>query len=99
MKKLITFLSIVLLISCIGYSQDGYTRIYCKPDLEKCIENLENLEAWVDSDYKNGKINGELRDEYMVVISNTIQSIGMVIDDKGQCDLSQNKEKLKYTSK
>ena len=94
MKKL--FISIGILISCTMYSQ---TRIYCKPDLEKCIENLENLETWVDSDYKNGKITGELRDEYMVVISNTIQSIGMVIDDKGQCDLSQDKEKLKYTSK
>ena len=94
MKKLL--ISIGVLISCVGYSQ---ATIYCKPDLEKCISNLENLEKWIKDDYENKKITGILYDEYHVVILNTIQSISMVIEDRGQCDTTNVKETLTYTSK
>ncbi len=94
MKKIL--ISIGILISCAGYSQ---TRIYCKPDLEKCISNLENLEKWIKDDYDNNKISGTLYDEYHVVIMTTIQSISMVIEDRGQCDTTDAKETLIYTSK
>ena len=94
MKKLL--ISLGILISCIGYSQ---TRIYCKPDLEKCINNLRNLEKWIKDDYDNKKISGILYDEYHIVLINTIQSISMVIEDRGQCDTTNVKEPLIYTSK
>jgi len=94
MKKLL--ISIGVLINCVGYTQ---TRIYCKPDLEKCISNLENLEKWIKDDYDNKKITGILYDEYHVVIFNTIQSISMVIEDRGQCDTTNAKETFTYTSK
>jgi len=97
MKKL--FISVGILISHFLYSQEGYTRIYCKPDLEKCIENLQNLNSWLVYDYDNKKISGKLYDEYHLVIDQTIKSISMVIEDKGQCDTTNAKEIITYTSK
>ena len=36
--------------------ENSGTLIHCKPDIAKCIENLENLKRWLWDDYQNKMI-------------------------------------------
>ena len=68
MKKLIPFLSIVLLISC---TPKGYTTIHYSKNINKCIKNLETMERWLQEDYENGDIPRDIAQNYMYVLVNT----------------------------
>ena len=94
MKKLIVSVSMLISLNC--YSQ---TVIYCKPDLNKCIENLKNLEQWIWQDYQDKVINNKTHDEYHVAITHTISSLQMILKNEGQCDTSNDKIDLKYWTK
>tara|TARA_Y100000389_G_scaffold185628_1_gene205231 strand:+ start:742 stop:1026 length:285 start_codon:yes stop_codon:yes gene_type:complete len=94
MKKLIISASILMSFNI--YSQ---TIIYCKPDINKCIENLTNLEQWLLKDYQNGLISSKTHDEYYVAVTHTISSLKMILKDEGQCDTTNDNEKLKYWTK
>lgn len=76
--------------------ENDQTVIYCKPDITKCLENLENLKQWLLDDYKNKKISNKTHDEYHLVVAHTISSLEMILEDKGQCDKSNERENLKY---
>jgi hypothetical protein len=78
--------------------EDSQTVIYCKPDIAKCIENLENLKQWLWDDYQDQKISNKNHDEYHLVVTNTIASLEMFLEDKGQCDMSYERENLEYWS-
>ena len=94
MKKLIVSASILMSLNF--YSQ---TVIYCKPDINKCIENLTNLEQWLWKDYQNNLIDSKTHDEYHVAITHTISSLQMILKDEGQCDTTDEKISLKYWTK
>ena len=76
--------------------ENSGTLIHCKPDIAKCIENLENLKRWLWDDYQNKMINNKTHDEYHLVVTHTISSLEMILEDKGQCDTSNDKVDLKY---
>ena len=76
--------------------EDDQTVIYCKPDIAKCLENLENLKQWLLEDYKDQIITNKTHDEYHLVVTHTISSLEMILEDKGQCDTSNDTENLKY---
>ena len=95
MKKiLISIAALVLLTS--SFSEEK-VYIYCKPDIKIAIQNLKHLKYWIELDYKDNKINGNMYAEYHIAVQNTILSLEMILDNKGQCDTSDNKiYKLKY---
>jgi|OM-RGC.v1.031571836 hypothetical protein len=94
MKKL--FISFCVLISINSYAQ---TRIYCKPDIYKCVSNLKVLKKWVLEDYLDTTISAKTYDEYKSVLTNTIAGLEMIIDDKNQCDTTDLYTDFKYNSK
>jgi len=94
MKKLIV--SAGILMSLNFYSQ---TVIYCKPDINKCIENLSNLQNWLQDDYNKKLIKPKLHDEYSLAVSLTISSLEMILDNKGQCDTTDTAVDFKPWSK
>ncbi len=96
MRKLI--ISIGLLTSINSYSQKGVV-IYCKPDIKKCIENLEVLQTWIWNDYNEQYLSSKMHDEYELVITHTISSLEMILKDRGQCDTTSAREDLKYSNK
>ena len=55
-------------------------KIYCTPDLEKCLENLSNLKNFLYYDYTVTKeIPEHIYHEYNLVIDYTTVSINMVL--------------------
>ena len=76
--------------------ENSGTVIYCKPDIAKCLENLENLKQWLLEDYKDQIITNKTHDEYHLVVTHTISSLEMILEDKGQCDTSKDRVNLKY---
>ena len=90
---LISIAALVLLTS--SFSEEK-VYIYCKPDIKIAIQNLKNLRYWIELDYKDNKINN-MYTEYHIAVQNTILSLEMILDNKGQCDTSDTKiYKLKY---
>ena len=65
MKKLLLIPLIVT--SC----HKGMTKIHYSRNINKCIENLENMERWLDRDYENGRIPYDIAETYAIVIVNT----------------------------
>ena len=76
--------------------ENSGTVIYCKPDIAKCLENLENLKRWLWDDYNDKILSNKTHDEYHLVVTHTISSLEMILEDKGQCDTSNDRENLKY---
>ena len=85
MKKIILIICVLSIKS--SFSQ---VKIYCKPDIEKCISNLQNLEYWLSNDAKEDKISHEIWKEYELVVTHTITSLEMILDDRGQCDTTES---------
>ena len=95
MKKILISISALLILS-INASEDKVI-IYCKPDMNTCIHNLTQLKYWVELDHESGKIDDNMFTEYHIAINNTILSMEIILDNKGQCDTTDNKVyKLKY---
>ena len=65
MKKLL--LIPLLLTGC----HQGLTKIHYSKNVNKCIENLENMERWLERDYQNGLIPKDIANNYAIVIVNT----------------------------
>ena len=78
--------------------EDDQTVIYCKPDIVKCLENLENLKQWLLEDYKEQIITNKTHDEYHLVVTHTISSLEMILENKGQCDTSNDRENFRYST-
>ena len=78
--------------------EDDQTVIYCKPDIVKCLENLENLKQWLLEDYKDQIITNKTHDEYHLVVTHTISSLEMILENKGQCDTSKDRENFSYST-
>ena len=76
--------------------ENSGTVIYCKPDIAKCLENLENLKRWLWDDYNDKILSNKTHDEYHLVVTHTISSLEMILEDKGQCDTSKDRVNLKY---
>jgi hypothetical protein len=99
MKKIIISVAsfILLTSSSVNKLEDDWVRIYCKPDIKTAIHNLKQLKYWIELDNKDNKINDDIFTEYHLAVQNTILSLEMILDNKGQCDTSDNKVyKLKY---
>tara|TARA_R100000789_G_C2913326_1_gene124009 strand:- start:220 stop:426 length:207 start_codon:yes stop_codon:yes gene_type:complete len=47
------------------------TKIHYSRNINKCIENLENMEKWLDRDYEDGRIPYDIAETYAIVIVNT----------------------------
>lgn len=95
MKKILIFTAVMLMLT--GNASEEKVYIYCKPDMKSCIHNLRQLKYWVELDHESGKIDDKMFTEYHVAINNTILSMEMILDNKGQCDTTDNKVyKLKY---
>jgi len=62
---------ISIIFLTIGCTPKGYTTIHYSKNINKCIENLENLENWLQQDYENGDIPRHIAQNYMIVIINT----------------------------
>ena len=55
-------------------------KIYCTPDLEKCLENLSNLKNFLAYDFEVTKeIPEHIFHEYNLVIDYTFLSINMIL--------------------
>ena len=87
MKKILISISALLILS-INASEDKVF-IYCKPDMNTCIHNLTQLKYWVELDHESGKIDDNMFTEYHLAINNTILSMEMILDNKGQCDTTR----------
>ena len=75
------------------------TRIYCKPDVSKCVSNLNVLKKWVIEDYLDTTISAKTYDQYKSILINTIAGLEMIIENKNQCDTTDSYIDFKYTSK
>ena len=49
----------------------GMTKIHYSSNIDKCIENLEHMERWLERDYQEGKIPHDVANNYAIVIVNT----------------------------
>tara|TARA_B100001287_G_scaffold266193_1_gene259854 strand:- start:178 stop:597 length:420 start_codon:yes stop_codon:yes gene_type:complete len=78
--------------------EDGQVIVFCQPDIDKCIENLENLKLWLWNDYNDRKLSNKIHDEYHLVVINTIASLEMFLDDRDQCNMSSKLAPLEYWS-
>ena len=65
MKKLL--LIPLIITSC----HKGMTKIHYSKNVNKCIENLEHLEQWLQRDYDDGRIPYYIAENYAIVIVNT----------------------------
>ena len=77
MKKII--ISAIVLANNLNFSaqqtQDVH-EIYCTPDIEKCIQNLNNLKNFIDYDFNVSKeIPEHVFKEYALVIDYTTLSL------------------------
>ena len=95
MKKIL--ISIATLVLLTSSASEEKVLIYCKPDIKIAIHNLKQLKYWVELDYKANKIDGNMYTEYHIAVQSTILSLEMILDNKGQCDTTDNKVyELKY---
>ena len=81
MKKVIISAMLFANILCVK-AQELKTshKIYCTPDLEKCLDNLINLKNFLYYDYTVTKeIPEHIYHEYNLVIDYTTVSINMVL--------------------
>ena len=49
----------------------GMTKIHYSKNVNKCIENLEHMEYWLQQDYDSGRIPKDIAETYAIVIVNT----------------------------
>jgi hypothetical protein len=84
MNKLIITLGLFVVTGC----HKGMTKIYYSKNVNKCIENLENMERWLERDYKNGLIPHEIANNYAIVIVNT--KYGLIKKQKKLQKVMQN---------
>mgnify|MGYP001352265153 CR=1 FL=1 len=95
MKKILISVTALFFLTSSFIEEKGY--IYCKPDIKIAIQNLKQLRYWIELDHKDNKINENMYTEYHIAVQNTILSLEMILDNKGQCDTSDTKiYKLKY---
>jgi hypothetical protein len=93
MKKIIMIAFIFLGLTSSNSNNDEWATIYCKPNLESCIHNLDHLELWLELDFKDGKISENEYEAYKLVVENTSRSIEMILDPLGcQCDTNKGKK-------
>jgi|TARA_R110000803_G_scaffold210075_1_gene280968 hypothetical protein len=93
MKKII--ISGLALFILTSSNMSDWATIYCQPDLNKCVQNLNHLELWLEIDHKAGLISDNIYESYKLVAENTSKSIEMVLDPKScGCDLDINKKPL-----
>ena len=93
MKKILISIGLLFLMS----STTKGDIIYCRPEVKACIHNLKTLKSWLKYDYKNSKIPSYVYEEYLLVLNNTTLSLEMILDNKGQCDTTnQNPVKFAY---
>ena len=81
MKKILVSAMLFTSVFCFK-SQEIKTshKIYCTPDLEKCLENLSNLKNFLYYDYTVTKeIPEHIYHEYNLVIDYTFLSINMIL--------------------
>tara|TARA_R100001591_G_scaffold104392_1_gene112038 strand:- start:753 stop:1052 length:300 start_codon:yes stop_codon:yes gene_type:complete len=95
MKKILISIGLLFLMSSSTTKGDI---IYCRPEVKACIHNLVTLKAWLKHDYENNKISSYLYEEYLLVINNTTLSLEMILDNKGQCDTT-NQQPVKFAYK
>ena len=95
MKKILISIAALVLLTSSFLDEKVY--IYCKPDIKIAIHNLQQLRYWVELDHESGKIDDNMFTEYHIAINNTILSLEMILENKGQCDTTDNRTyKLKY---
>tara|TARA_R100000541_G_scaffold13351_1_gene22308 strand:+ start:20 stop:310 length:291 start_codon:yes stop_codon:yes gene_type:complete len=95
MKKILISVTALFFLTSSFIEEKVY--IYCKPDIKIAIQNLKQLRYWIELDHKDNKINENMYTEYHIAVQNTILSLEMILDNKGQCDTSDTKiYKLKY---
>ena len=95
MKKILIFTAVMLMLT--GNAREEKVYIYCNPDIKIAIHNLKQLKYWIELDHKDNKIDENMYAEYHIAVKNTILSLEMILDNKGQCDTTDNKVyKLKY---
>ena len=87
-------LIVLFMISINGFCQS--TRIYCKPEIKYCLSNLNKLNKWLIYDNEENKIPKYVFQLNSIGLDNTIRSLKMMTENKGQC--SSCKSKLKYCS-
>ena len=81
MKKVIISAMLFANILCVK-AQELKTshKIYCTPNLEKCLDNLSNLKNFLHYDYTVTKeIPEHIYHEYNLVIDYTFLSINMIL--------------------
>ena len=65
------------------------------PKLNKCIQNLNHLELWLEIDHDAGLINDNIYEAYKLVAENTSKSIEMVLNPKScACNLNSTEKPL-----
>ena len=95
MNKIIIIVLVFLGLTSSNLNNNEWSTIYCKPDLNKCLHNLNHLELWLELDYKDGKISENEYEAYKLVVENTSKSIEMILDPSGcQCDTTTYKKPL-----
>ena len=58
-------------------------KIYCTPDIQKCLENLDNLKNFLAYDFEVTKeISEHIYHEYNLVIDYTYLSLRMILTDE-----------------
>ena len=94
MKKIIIIALIFLgLTSSNSNINNEWATIHCKPNLQKCIQNLNHLELWLELDFRDGKISENEYEAYKLVAENTSKSIEMILDPSGcQCDTAETRK-------
>lgn len=98
MKRII--ISIALLLSVNHYKAQEITynhKINCSPSIEKVLDNLYNLQNFLEYDYSmSNDIPKYVYEEYNLVINYTILSLQMILKDEGQCATTQELEELNF---
>jgi len=93
MKKII--ISVFALLTLTSSDMGDWSTIHCQPDLDKCIQNLNHLELWLEIDHEAGLISDNIYEAYKLVAENTSKSIEMVLNPKScACNLNATKKPL-----
>jgi hypothetical protein len=93
MKKII--ISVFALLTLTSSNMSDWATIHCQPDLNKCIQNLNHLELWLEIDHDAGLINDNIYEAYKLVAENTSRSIEMVLNPKScACNLNSTEKPL-----
>mgnify|MGYP005665783241 CR=1 FL=1 len=75
MKKIIIIALIFLGLTSSNSNNNEWATIYCKPNLQKCIQNLNHLQLWLELDFKDGKISKNEYEAYKLVACHSILSL------------------------